>query len=97
MPVEKVQDIVLATCALHNFIKKEDSKEFNAAVDKENTTNLTYSEGTWRTKVKMTDLERSAVNRSNNNAQQVRNDLCRYFNTVGFVNWQWEAVKKFNF
>lgn len=92
-----MQNVVLATCALHNFIKKEDGKEFYAAVDKENTTNVTYTDGLWRSKVTMTNLDKNTVHRSSDNAQDVRNALCKYFNTVGFVNWQWEAVKKFNF
>jgi hypothetical protein len=96
--VEKVQSITLACCALHNYIKQKDGKKFYmGGIDGENTTNISFTEGDWRPNVYMTNLERCAGNRSADEPIQIRKCFTNYFNNEGFVPWQWEAIKKFNF
>lgn len=96
LPVEKVQNIVLATCALHNFIRQTEPN-FSSEVDTENITTVTTNPGIWRKHVSLTKLQNTTSNRSANAAMEVRNQFCKHFNTNGFVPWQWEAIKKFNF
>lgn len=93
--VTKVQDIVLATCALHNFLKRMEKSAIS--VDTENTNTVSISPGIWRQHVSLTKLRATTSNRAANQAMKVRNSYCKFFNTIGFVPWQWEAIKKFNF
>lgn len=97
LDVEKVQSITLACCALHNYIKQKDGKRYLFEIDFENTADVTLTSGEWRQHVSVTNLERCNVNRSNNQSLDIRNKFRDYFNTNGFVPWQWEAIKKFNF
>jgi hypothetical protein len=66
-------------------------------IDGENTTNISFTEGDWRSNVYMTNLEKCAVNRSADGPIQIRKCFPNYFNNEGFVPWHWKAIKKFNF
>lgn len=97
LDVEKVQNITLTCCALHNYIKKKEGKTFYVSLDNENTSNISLTEGEWRGNVCLTNLERCHVNRSADGSIQIRKKFIHYFNNEGFVPWQWEAIKQFNF
>ncbi|XP_063912883.1 putative nuclease HARBI1 [Zophobas morio] len=97
LSVDKVQDITLTCCVLHNYIKKNDGKSYLQGIDHENTESVNITNGSWREEVFSTSLQACTVNRSPNDAMKIRSIFTKYFNKEGFVPWQWEAVKKFNF
>jgi hypothetical protein len=45
----------------------------------------------------MTNLDRCNVNRSAVQPIAIRKQFIHYFSNEGFVPWQWEAIKRFNF
>lgn len=91
---EKVEAMVLAACALHNFLR---SKAEMTSVDSENTKTVEIQPGNWRSSVCFTSMETCNSNRPKDSAILLRDTFTTYFNGVGFVPWQWEAIKKFNF
>lgn len=95
LPVEKVQTVTLAACALHNFLIKENTTSYLNATDLQGVSSLT--EGEWRNDMTLRSLTKQGGNRSKNSVIEIRNMLCHYFNTVGAVPWQWECIRKFNF
>lgn len=77
---ENIKKIVLAICALHNFLKKRTGNTYPgigdfAALTRQNSNFI--------------DLKNEAVNPSNN-AKLVQQRFCDYFNSVGAVKWQKE-------
>lgn len=97
LPVEKVQTITLATCALHNFLIQENMGLYLNNVDSEDTNGCTFTGGEWREGQHLRGMTRQGSNRSSRSAIDTRDTLCQYFNTVGAVPWQWECIQKFNF
>lgn len=96
LSVDKVQSVVLACCVLHNFIKSKDGTSYMTGLDNENTDMITLNEGEWRQNSYITGLEKNN-RKSANEAIEIRQKFTDYFNGIGFVPWQWEAIKKFNF
>lgn len=88
LPVETVQNITLACCALHNYLSKENVTYLHGAVDVENLENRTVIHATWRNdNAQLRNLE--IINaRPNRNAIHIRDIFKEYFNTVGKVEWQ---------
>ncbi|XP_052399694.1 uncharacterized protein LOC127946919 [Carassius gibelio] len=79
----KVEDIVLACCALHNFLRTECCEAYMAAIDQEG---LDQDPG----------LEQASLPHTTNstsNAKQLRDKLCQYFNSdIGAVPFQWGKI-----
>lgn len=96
LPVEKIEILTFAACALHNFIRTEEGIEANL-IDIENTNSVQIHSGSWRNKVLITGLQKTIGNRSGEEGRTVRDKYTTYFNTVGSLPWQLEAIKKFNF
>jgi hypothetical protein len=96
LSVDKVQHVTLTCCVLHNFIKKHDGKNYIIGIDVENTERVELTTGLWRTEAFTTGLEPLRGHRAANEPMEIRNTFMHYFNE-GFVRWQWEAVKQFNF
>lgn len=96
--VETVQSIALTCCVLHNYIKQlEGKKHYLRGVDTEDIEEVTLTAGEWQTSVYWTNLQRCSVNRNADEPIAIRQKYMDYFNNVGFVPWQWEAIKKFNY
>lgn len=68
LSAEKVQDITLACCALHNFLKKENTYY----MQKEDEDRYTFLYG----------LHRQAGNRTANNATRIREEFSAYVNAL---------------
>ncbi|XP_058984567.1 putative nuclease HARBI1 isoform X1 [Musca domestica] len=67
LPIDRVEKLVLASCALHNFILQRDGLD----------SQLIES---WREEVSLTDLQRCQSNRSRDEGRMVRNTFAEYFN-----------------
>ena len=93
LPPEKAQLIVLAACALHNFLRMHSPNEApDDLINSENTTNDNVSEGslqqndhygTWLPLAQNVNGRRNA-----NVATEVREEFCAYFSNEGKVSFQ---------
>ena len=96
---EKVEFIVLAACALHNFLRTKASNVytpngiFDAKIIDENSHQL--GQGSWRnTEVQLCSLQRDRGQRCTQSARNVQHEFLEYFNSPeGSVPWQWKPVE----
>jgi hypothetical protein len=84
---DKVTVFVLASCALHNYLRSQTSArqiyspdELERGCGAENVANC------------LRNISQQGVNKSNADARTVREEYCDYFNTNGSVEWQWDLV-----
>ena len=97
---EKVESIVLAACALHNFLRSKASASeiymATGSVDKEDEVTHAVREGDWRNdptpNQNFVDLAGEGGNRNAADSRSVRDELCDYFITDGQVPWQWDFI-----
>lgn len=93
---ENAQKVVLATCVLHNFLRRHNSSsslyEPSGVSDKEDSTTHCTIGGTWRQDYQETCLQRLNPQGSHNyssTAKEVREELCSFFlSKEGAVQWQ---------
>lgn len=87
--VENIDWVVLATCVLHNFLRKS-SKNYisNNCVDAEDIINDTFQDGAWRQQNNMLQLTQNSQNRLTDDGKNVRNIFLNYFNNEGSVPFQ---------
>lgn len=88
--VETVDDIVLACCALHNFLRKVSKRSYitESCMDFEDTTKGVIVPGEWRQTTNLLNLEKTASKNSCKVAKNVRNSYKNYFNTIGKTTFQ---------
>ncbi|KAG8177484.1 hypothetical protein JTE90_008668 [Oedothorax gibbosus] len=83
--------IVLATCVVHNFLRKRNPGLYIPAksIDAEDFCNKTVVRGEWRRAPAdaFLDLERDRQ-RGSQTSKYLRNVLCTYFNETSDVSWQ---------
>lgn len=91
LSVEKVEQVTLTCCVLHNFIKAEDGTDC-ATKDFGNISNIAERHGDL-----LLPLQKAIGNRSTDKAIEVRDIYTKYFNNEGSVPWQLESINKFNF
>ena len=86
---EVAQKIIIASCALHNFLRTKCSRYMpSRSVDRENL-DATLIEGDWRTEEgRLTSLALQSSNTYTRDAKEVRQRFCNYFNNYGQVSWQ---------
>lgn len=99
---EKVKAVVLAICALHNFLMKRKESRKNYAptgtFDKEEEATHANIIGTWRREDEMPTnnllpLQRGTCQNHSIEAKLVRDELMEYFNSpLGEVNWQYKYI-----
>jgi hypothetical protein len=88
---EKVQLIVLASCALHNLLRVRASTDLQGLADTENEISGTITPGSWRQLSSNESWQRLMCDnnrRSTDYANEVRDEFCQYFNNEGAVPWQ---------
>lgn len=88
--VKNVDVIILACCALHNFLSKK-SKNYitNNCVDREDFESATLRGGLWRQEQTLLDVNQCNQYQSNTEeGKTVRNIFKEYFNGVGSVDFQ---------
>jgi hypothetical protein len=85
--------VVLAVCALHNFLRaKQSSRNLYTppgSFDEDERP------GEWRNETRPNSVSNCAQqsgNRNSTDARNVRDEFCDYFNTNGQVPWQWELA-----
>lgn len=92
--VEKIDDIVLACCALHNFLRKISKKNYitEISVDFEDIHSGAVQPGEWRHNNELLSLQRNATRNPQNSAKKVREAYKNYFNTVGRTSFQEKMI-----
>lgn len=92
---QKVETVVLACAALHNFLQKLDPNEYQqlGSMDEENFNSGTIERGSWRNDTRMVPLQRSMTKNPNIHSKRLRDQFCHYFNNEGQVPWQWRMVE----
>ena len=90
----KVEQIVQAACALHNFLREKIGKNYEGAlIDKEIGPNHDFVPGAWRTKQQMGQAPGISGTNQTKGAKQLREHVCAYVNSPrGAVAWQWDKV-----
>lgn len=87
---EKVKMIVLASCALHNFLRQKNQGIYKPpqSLDRENTHDMKIERGDWRsTTTPLVELQKKSM-RPSQLAKEVQCRFAVYFNGVGAVPWQ---------
>lgn len=99
---ETAVKIVLATCALHNFLlsRKDSINVYTplGSFDVEDADSGTLTPGSWRSEITATDtwldMSQQSGNRSALNcAKRVRDTYRQYFNNEGAVSWQTRMIQ----
>lgn len=88
----RAEQITLAACALHNFLRVQSQSSFDSMLDKDNDTTGSITPGSWRS----TDSNGSwksltphpSSHRCTDYAADVREEFCAFFNNEGSVPWQ---------
>ena len=95
---EKVEAIILAACALHNFLRARKPKQYfpPGSLDCEDIGLGVVQRGDWRnvqpSENAYEDVSRQSGNRYAKCPQEQRDQLCRYVNREGRVPWQQRFV-----
>ena len=94
---DKVVTIILAACALHNFLRTrcQDTYTSPGTLDTEEQDTGTVIDGEWRettTTDTLLPLAQQGCNMPTLDASEIRNEFCDYFNTNGLVELQWDMV-----
>ena len=88
------EDIVLACCTLHNYLREENGKQYMPprAVDQE-LGNGDFLPGEWREEINLDELQRDRQTNPAQYAKEIRNGLSDYFLTArGEVPWQYDRA-----
>ncbi|XP_015905945.1 uncharacterized protein [Parasteatoda tepidariorum] len=93
LDIKKVESIVLACCALHNYLRKTSSASRYSPpnfFNRENTQEGAINQAPWsdHSYAGIRGVARQSSSFSSLNAREVRDELCSYFNGVGKVPWQ---------
>jgi hypothetical protein len=86
---EKVNDIILATCCLHNFMVANNMSNYTSCQDIEDTDNQQFTPGQWRRDTQLYGIQTTSVRDSSKSAKEQRVELPNYFvSENGSVPWQ---------
>lgn len=86
---DKVVQLVLAACCLHNYLVDKNKHAYLSVRDVEDTDNHNVRPGFWRNDPQLMDMEGNHFRNPTQTAKQQRNQLTDYFNSEdGSVPWQ---------
>ncbi|XP_063802127.1 uncharacterized protein LOC134969857 [Pseudophryne corroboree] len=88
LPVDKVDWVVFACCALHNFLRQKNTQQRPTTTAVPDATEHTEDIDRW-TPVAAARVTQAGLVR----AKQVREDYLAYFNGAGTVPWQEDSIK----
>ena len=86
---DKVVDIILATCCLHNLMVEQNKNNYISVQDFEDVEHLHFMNGQWRSDRQLCGLQTNSSRNSTTNAKNQRTELTNYFSSAsGSVPWQ---------
>ncbi|CAI6346371.1 unnamed protein product [Macrosiphum euphorbiae] len=97
MSPDNIKKVVLAICALHNFLRKtSNSYASNKTFDKEDTnTHEIINNGDWRNEAAdITEIQKLVQRNAHSDAKINRNNYKQFYNEKGKVDWQEEMLQK---
>lgn len=88
--VNDINDVVMACCVLHNFLRKKSTQMYTPvdALDFENKETGIITQGLRTSDTDLIDLQRGRFTHIENDAKEVRNTYLEYFCNEGSVPWQ---------
>lgn len=87
--METIESVTLACCALHNFLRNKSRPYIhNETLDRENYEDGTIEIGERCNPELVHNLQRRSGGQVLDQAKQVRDQFCVYFNGDGAVPWQ---------
>ena len=86
--IERAETVIMAACALHNFLRSRLPNFTNHLVDREDEQTHEVIPGTWRSDASMEGLPRLARNTAQFQAKRQREDIMAFVNGPGKVSWQ---------
>nr|CAI5843168.1 unnamed protein product [Callosobruchus analis] len=93
--IESIDAVVLACCALHNFLRKRSKKNYitESSVDYEDIVNGTVIPGEWRQNGNLLGLDRkNTTKNASNSAKEIRNKYKNYYNSFGKTSFQGKMI-----
>ena len=72
---EKVKDLVMAACCLHNFMIEHNKSAYISVYDAEDTHTMTFANGAWRSNPPLAGLQPNLDKNPKLNAKQQRQKL----------------------
>lgn len=81
---DNIQYIVLACCALHNFLRRKDTSGLNS--------NISGDDNIEASMAAFTPLRKKNAEKNARAAKATRKSYCDYFNGAGKVDWQDEMI-----
>ena len=86
---ENVEKIVVASCALHNYLRTNAGARYIAPGFLDRVENDgTLVDGQWRNEQSLNSIPQQGSNFYSREAKQIRDEYCDYFNSNGKVSWQ---------
>ena len=85
---ERAKIVVLAACALHNFLRNKLPRYTNVLLDREDENTHQVTPGSWRRDRTMEGLQKLPGNTSMMLAKRQRDTLLEFVNGIGAVSWQ---------
>lgn len=86
---DKVTNLILATCCLHNYMVDKNKHAYTSVQDIEHPESHTVSPGPWRNDVPLLGMGASVHRNPTRNAKMQRELLTKYFSSdFGSVSWQ---------
>lgn len=91
---EKVEKIVKACCALHNWFRKTKTPIQVCTLDVEDSDTTNINLGSWRNIPRdgLADLPTSLQNRTSQDARRIRENYADFFIGKGAAEWQWRMI-----
>jgi hypothetical protein len=95
LKLETVDKVVVACCALHNWLKKTNPRYIPSGLTDYEDENHRVIAGSWRqlTMHGLQDLPRTHIRHAHLQAEQIRARYCNYFNNEGSVRWQNKVLR----
>ncbi|KAJ8034381.1 Protein ALP1-like [Holothuria leucospilota] len=90
---DKVDAVVMASCALHNMLRTEAPSSYILCGDVEDHASHEITQGTWRLAGSLPAARLSSRRSATQSAKTLRDAFCRYFNSdEGSVPWQEDMI-----
>ncbi|KAJ8369891.1 hypothetical protein SKAU_G00099190 [Synaphobranchus kaupii] len=88
-----VEELVLACCALHNYLREECGELYHVPLIDREGPDHGFEPGTWRQDPSVSQAALPSSTNPTQQAKQTRETLTQYFNSeAGAVHWQWDKI-----
>uniref|UniRef100_A0A8C4WX70 DDE Tnp4 domain-containing protein n=1 Tax=Eptatretus burgeri TaxID=7764 RepID=A0A8C4WX70_EPTBU len=90
---DKVEKVLMASCALHNFLRHRAPSTYMSVADSENDITHAVTPGVWHDDPVLSQASLPRITNPSNRAKEQRDYICSYVNShTGAVPWQWHMI-----